>query len=139
MVSLSVRWRIWEEKGCGYRTTPARLKGTAVLSPRGLGRIAQTNPSSLHEQGRISTVEPGQPLRRLLFPPITVLLCLRHGNPRHERQHYTTATERNRSLFVKIRLFACLLEFHHTLKIISRILREVVNRVKSAPPKGFTR
>ena len=41
--------------------------------------------------------------RRPLFPPITVLLCLRNGNPCHERQHYTTATERNRSLFVNMK------------------------------------
>ena len=31
-----------EEKGCGYRTTPARQKGTAVLSSRGLGRHTES-------------------------------------------------------------------------------------------------
>ena len=38
---FSVRTR--EEKGCEYRTNPARLKGTAVLSPRGLGNILKQN------------------------------------------------------------------------------------------------
>ena len=37
---FSVRTR--EEKGCVYRTTPARQKGTAVLSPRGLGRNTES-------------------------------------------------------------------------------------------------
>ena len=31
-----MRGRIWEEKGCEYRTLPARLKGSAVLSLRGV-------------------------------------------------------------------------------------------------------
>jgi len=36
-------------------------------------------------------------------PQITVLLSRGHGNPRHEGQYLTTATERNCSLFVKIK------------------------------------
>ena len=35
--------------------------------------------------------------------PITVLMSLGNGNPRHEEQYLTTATERNRSLFVNMK------------------------------------
>ena len=44
--SVSMR----EEKGCEYRTTPARLKGTAVLSPRGVeNSTTPSTNSNLHE------------------------------------------------------------------------------------------
>jgi len=50
---FSVRTR--EEKGCEYRTTPARLKGTAVWSPRDVtGKSYKLlHVVSLHEPDRI--------------------------------------------------------------------------------------
>jgi len=76
---VSVAGRIWEEKGCEYRTTPARLKGTAVLSPRGLGKIIQTNPSSWHETyfSQTFTAELG-PLPRMLSDSLGTTNILKH-------------------------------------------------------------
>ena len=72
----------------------------------------------------------------VLLPAGNQLVRLFAGISSHSedhRAHFTRSgkqSEIGRSSHPEVRLFACSLEFRRTLKIIARILREVVNSVK---------
>jgi len=83
---FSVRTR--EEKGCGYRTTPARQKGTAVLSPRGLGRHTESPQGAKRSETKFTP--EGVPVK--IYTRVSSQTKWVRGKRRSRLQHFDDHT-----------------------------------------------
>ena len=85
---FSVRTR--EEKGCEYRTTPARQKGTAVLSPRGLGRHTESPQGAKRSETKFTPEGVPAKIYTRVSSQTTWLHCKRRSRLQHFDDHTYT-------------------------------------------------